>query len=163
MILDRTVRRDIEEFFGNKQRHEGHDLKIRLERFELVPHFRFFVRLRLIHRKLGGERRFFQRIRLCARAFRRNINSDDVVTSFEQRFEYRFAERLLAMNHNTHINSSIPVILPKRAFRLHCENALDPGYAGPSGYRYYAASALAGLSGAVIAPDCLMSPTSFSE
>jgi len=37
MILDRSVRRDVEEFFGHEQRDEGHDLKVGLERFELLP------------------------------------------------------------------------------------------------------------------------------
>src|SRR5262249_29811039 len=110
MILDRTVGRDVEKFFGHKQRHEGHHLKIGLKRFKLGPHFRFFIGVRLMHRKLGGKRRFLQRVSFRARALRRNVNGDDILAALEQRFEYRFAERLLTVNYDTHIEIPFPLL-----------------------------------------------------
>ena len=67
MILDRAVGRDVQKILRHEQRHEGHHLKVGLERAEFVPHLRLAVGRRLIDRQLGGERRFFQRIGLLRR------------------------------------------------------------------------------------------------
>ena len=102
MVLDRTVGRNVEEFFRNKQGDKSHDLKIGFERFKFFPDFRFFVGVRLIDRKLGSERGVLERVGLGARAFRRDIDRDHVVAALEQCFEHCFAERLLTMNDNAH-------------------------------------------------------------
>ena len=75
-------------------------------------HFGLLVGVRLIDRKLRGERRFLQRIGLGARLFRRNIDGDDIFAALDQRFEHRLAERLLAMNDDTHVKTSLSVPLP---------------------------------------------------
>src|SRR5262249_4731857 len=110
MILDRTVGRDVEKFFGHKQRHEGHHLKIGLKRFKLGPHFRFFIGVRLMHRKLSCNRRYLHRVRFSARTTRRTVTGDDILAALEQRFEYRFAERLLTVNYDTHIEIPFPLL-----------------------------------------------------
>ena len=101
--------RRVEEFFRHEQRDERHDLEVGLERLELGQHFRRFVRGRLHHFQTGSERGFLQRIDLGAFFFWRNINGDDFFVAFEQRFQHRLAEGLLAVDHDTHIRS-LPVI-----------------------------------------------------
>ena len=87
---------------GTNKRDEGHHLQVGLERFEFLPHFRLLVGVRLIDRQLCGQRRFLQRIGLGARLLRRDIDGDDILAALEQRFEHRLAERLLAVNDDTH-------------------------------------------------------------
>ncbi len=60
-----------------------------------------------MHRQLGGERRLFERIGLGTFLLRRDIDGDDVLAALDQRFEHRLAERLLAVNDNTHSYSSL--------------------------------------------------------
>ena len=55
-----------------------------------------------MHRQLRGERRLLQRIGLGAWLFRRDIDGDDVLAALDQRFKHRLAERLLAVNDDTH-------------------------------------------------------------
>ena len=150
--------RDVEEFLRHEQRDEGHDLKVGFERFEVLPDFRIFVGIRLMHRKLGRKRRFLQRIGLGAGLLRRDIDGDDFVAALEQRFEHRLAERLLSVNDDTHVNTPLSH-LPGRSTLC---RPLAAGMHRAQETRY-AASALAGFSGAVIAPDVLISANSFSE
>ena len=106
VILDRAVRRDVEEVPRHEQRHEGHDLKVGLERLELLPHLRLAVGFRLMHRKARGERRLLQRVGLLRRLLGRHIDGDDVLAALQQRIENRLAEGLLAVNDDAH--SSTP-------------------------------------------------------
>ena len=112
-------------------------------------HFRLLVGVRLIDRKLRGKRRLLQWVGFRAGLFRRDIDRDDIFAALDERFEHSLAERLLSVNHNTHrknLSSDTERCLPLAGVK-----------------KNYAASALAGLSGAVIAPDILISATSFSE
>src|SRR2546423_10480932 len=102
MILDRAVGRDVEEILRHEQRDESHHLQIRLERAKLLPHLGFLVRVGLIHREAGGKRGFHQRVGLLPRLLRRHIDGDNVLAALDERFEHCLAERLLAMNHDTH-------------------------------------------------------------
>ena len=106
VILDRAVRRDVEEFFRHEQRDEGHDLEVGLERLELLPDFRVLVGRRLIDRQLRRDRGFLQRIGLGAFFFRRDIDADDVLAALDQRLQHGLAEGLLAVNHDTHTTFS---------------------------------------------------------
>jgi hypothetical protein len=87
-------------------------LQVGLERFEFFPHFRLLVGVRLIDRQLGRHRRFLERIGLGARFFRRDIDGDDILAALEQRFEHRLAERLLAVNDDTHCQKPLQISSP---------------------------------------------------
>ena len=102
MVLDRALARDGEKFLRHEQRDEGHDLQVGLERLELLPHLRLAVGRRLIDREFGGKRRFLQRFRLGAFLLRRDVNADHVLAALDQRLQHGLAERLLAVNDDTH-------------------------------------------------------------
>ena len=109
VILDRAVGRNVEKLFRNEQRDERHHLEVGLQRFELLPDFRLLVGIRLVDRKVGGERRFLERVSLLAFLFRRDIDADYIVTALQERFEYGFSEGLLAMHDDTHRLISPPI------------------------------------------------------
>src|SRR5262245_18765760 len=102
VILDRSVRRDIEKIFRYKQRDEGHDLQVGLEGLELFPDFWVLVGGRLIDRELGSNCGFLEWIGFGAFFFRRHVDRDDVIPALEQRFQHSLAEGLLAVNDDTH-------------------------------------------------------------
>ena len=174
MILDRAVRRDVEELLRHEQGDEGHHLQVGLERLELLPHFRLAVGGGLVNRQLGGERRFLQRVGFLARLLRRHIDGDHFIAAFEQRLEHRLAEGLLAVDDDPHwlfpphtLSSSYTaragrrrVGKAKRAHRAWARRALR-AFAHPTDRRQ--AAAAAGLSGAVVAPDALIAATSSAE
>ena len=166
VILDRAVGRDVEEVLRHEQRDEGHHLQVGLERAELLPHLRLAVGGGLIDRKLGGERRFLQRIGLGAFLLGRDIDGDHVLAALDQRFEHGLAEGLLAVNHDTHSVSSKarPVAMPvgKRAARNHRKSVFtgSPPSRGTT-FDHYAAACF--FSGGVIAPEALISAISFAE
>ena len=94
--------RDVQKFFRHEQRDEGHHLKVGLKGTELLPNFRLAIGRRLAHRQFRGQRGFLQRIGLGAFLLRRDIRRDDIVAALEQRLQHGFAERLLAVNNDTH-------------------------------------------------------------
>jgi hypothetical protein len=102
MVLNRALGRHVEEFFRHEQGNEGHDLQIRLERLELLPHLGLAVGGRLIDWELRRECGLLERIGLCALLLRRDIGGDDVLSALAQRFQNRLAEGLLAVHDNTH-------------------------------------------------------------
>ena len=69
----------------------------------------------MIDRKLGGECGLLERIGLCARAFRGDIDGDHILAALEQRFEHRFAECLLAMNNDAHKSTPQIPFMPAKA------------------------------------------------
>ena len=75
------------------------------------------VGIRLIDRQVGRERGFLQRIGLRARLLRRDIDGDDILAALEQRFQHRLAERLLAVDDDTHCNpsQSHSAVMPAKA------------------------------------------------
>src|SRR5262249_39570348 len=97
-----AVGRDVEEVLRHEQRDEGHHLQVGLERAELVPHFGLAVGGGLIDRQLGRERRLLERIRFLARLLRRHIGGDHILTALDERLQHGLAERLLAVDHDTH-------------------------------------------------------------
>src|SRR5262245_49930537 len=115
MVLDRTLGRNIEELLRHEQRDEGHHLQVRLERLELRPLFRFAVGSGLIDRKLRRERRLLERIGFCPLLLRRHIDGDDVLAALAQHLQYRLAERLLAVHHDTHSTVLLAVIPTQRS------------------------------------------------
>ena len=66
--------------------------------------------------QVGGERRFLQRIGLGARLLRRDIDRDHFSPRLMQRFQDGLAERLLAVDYDTHCTSS-PASSPRRHAR----------------------------------------------
>ena len=163
MILDRAVGRDVEEFLRNKQRHERHHLQVGLERAEFLPDFRLAIGSRLIHRQLGRERRFLERIGLGAGLLRRDVDGNDLLAALEQRFEHRLAERLLPVNDDAHCRFLSPsASCPRSRASSNSPVVLGiPAFAGTRQTIVYAASAF--FSGALIAPDALISAISLSE
>src|SRR5688500_13904552 len=173
MILDRAVRRDIEEVLRHEQRDERHHLQVGLERAELLPHLGLLVGLGLIDRQVRRHRGFEQRIRLRAGFGRRDVHRDDILAALQQRFEHRFAERLLAVDHDTHWKclsrasywSSTRTrgpITPTLSIGLWLWVPGLATLARDDSHRY-AASALAPFSAGVIAPEPLISATSLDE
>src|SRR5262249_12270484 len=114
MILDRTLGRNVEELLRHEQRDERHHLQVRLECLELRPHFRLAVGGRLIDRKLRRKRRLLERIGFCPLLLRRYVDGDDVFATLAQRLQYRLAEGLLAVHHDTHSTSSLPSSRPAK-------------------------------------------------
>src|SRR5262245_48196322 len=184
MILDRALGRDVEKFLRHEQRDEGHHLQVRLERLELLPYLRPAVGRRLIDWEFGCERCLLERIGLRALLLRRHVDRDYVVAALAQRLQHRLAERLLAVHHDTHSTSLSQLCLSFRpsearaGIHIHrrCEISrsvvMGPAtgsprrsrrgvpLAGTTAFLGYAASARAPFSGAVIAPDALISATS---
>ncbi len=99
--------RDVEELFRHEQRDESHHLQVGLERFEFFPDLGLAIIVGLMDRKLGRQRRLFQRVGFRAGLFRRHIDGDDIVAALEQRFQHGLAERLLPVNHDTHIEKPL--------------------------------------------------------
>src|ERR1700761_5756427 len=162
MILNRAVGRDVEKVFRDKQGHECHHLQVGLERAELLPDFRLAIGLRLIDRQIGCERRVLQRVGLGTRLFRRRVDGDDIVAALKQRFEHRLAERLLAVNHDTHREFFLLPLMPVQEASSNKPSlpCWVPACAGTSGPSVYAASAF--FSGALMAPDVLIASISRS-
>src|SRR5262249_15090803 len=105
---------------------------------------------RLIDRQLGGKRGFFQRVGLLARLLGRHIGGDHILAALDQRLQHGLAERLLAVDDDTHsVSSSLSAVVPAKA--------------GTTSSLHYAASAFAGFSGGVIAPEPLISAYSLAE
>ena len=110
---------------------------------------------------------------------RRDVDGDDLLAALEQRLEHRLAERLLAVNHDTHLippkldafPSPLRERLGVRCATDRTQSLTPTPLASPDPPRrarvqrlpIYAASALAGFSGAVIAPDVLISASSSAE
>src|SRR5205823_266536 len=113
----------------------------------------------------GGERRFLERIDLLARLLGRRINGDHLVAAFAQRLEHRLAERLLAVHHDPHrlvlfpLFSSLPGLTPQSVRRVPMDARVKPAH---DDSEPHAASARP-FSGAVMAPEALISPTSLPE
>ena len=57
-----------------------------------------------MHRQLGRDRRFLQRVGLGAFLLRRDVDGNDLLAALEQRFKNGLAERLLAVDDDTHAN-----------------------------------------------------------
>src|SRR5579862_7196251 len=163
MILDRAVRRRVEEFLRHEQGDESHHLQVGLERLELGQNLRVLVGRRLMDRELGGERRLLQRVGLGALFLRRHVDGDDLLAAFEQRLQHGLAERLLAVNNDTHkaTSQNIPRSCPRRRASSKHRRLSDywvPAFAGTTALITYAAFSF--FSGALNAPEFLISAIS---
>src|SRR6185503_7882545 len=108
---------------------------------------------------------FHQRVGLLPRLLRRHIDGDNIFAALQQGFEYRFAERLLAVDHDTHSISSntFPLMPAKAGIQFFSCGLGSPLSRGRAALKTYAASALAPFSDGVIAPELLISATSLAE
>jgi hypothetical protein len=103
MILDRAAGRDVQELLRHEQRDERHHLEVGFQRAELLPHLGLAIGRRLIDRQLGRDRRLLERIGARAFLLRRHVDRDDVLAALDERLQHGLAERLLAVDHDTHM------------------------------------------------------------
>ena len=98
------MRRHVEEFLRHEQRDERHHLQVGLERLELLPDLGLLVGSRLVDRKFGRKCRLLERIGFRARLLGRHVDGDHILAALQQRLQHGLAERLLAVDHDTHLD-----------------------------------------------------------
>ena len=102
MVLDGAVLRNVDEGLRRELQHIGHDREVHIERAQ-----RTFRRRALQVRKLDQSqtallRRQTQRVRLGAGFLGSAEHARHLVAACQKRFQNALAERLLAVNHDTH-------------------------------------------------------------